>query len=78
MKALARRLARLEARHGPRAVELPLVLFLCPGTGEPAAALIVETGETLEREPGEELEAFERRAEQARRKGRVLLPPKLI
>ena len=62
MKALARRLARLEARHGPGAVELPLALFLCPGTGEPAAALIVETGETLEREPGEELEAFERRA----------------
>ena len=69
MKALARRLARLEARHGPGVVDLPLVLFLCPGTGEPESALICETGETLEREPGEELEAFERRAELARRKG---------
>ena len=59
MKALARRLARLEARHGPGAVELPLVLFLCPGPGEPAAALIVATGETLKCEPGEELKAFE-------------------
>lgn len=62
MKAVERRLARLERRHGPGAVDLPLVLFLCPGTGEPAAALIVETGETLEREQGEPLEAFERRA----------------
>ena len=69
MKALSRRLARLQARHGPGAVELPAVLFICPGTGEPAAALIVGTGEELEREPGEGLKAFERRAELARRKG---------
>ena len=66
MKALSRRLARLERRHGPGAVELPVVLFICARTGEPESALICETGETLEREPGEELEAFERRAELAR------------
>ena len=61
MKALARRLARLEARHGPGAVELPAVLFICPRTREPAAALIAETSETLEREPGETVADFERR-----------------
>ena len=71
MKATERRLARLERRHGPGAVELPAVLFICPRTREPAAALIVATGEELEREPGEELEAFERRAELARRKAGI-------
>ena len=62
MKALSRRLERLERGHGPGAVELPAVLFICPRTREPAAALIVATGEELEREPGKALEAFERRA----------------
>ena len=42
-------------------MDLPAVLFICPRIREPATALIVETGEELEREPGEELEAFERR-----------------
>ena len=68
MKATERRLARLERRHGAERFEPPRILITYIDMArEPVAATLLGSDTTIEREPGESLEAFERRAELARR-----------
>ena len=74
MRNHERRLNRLESRHNATTPDGPAIVFICGQGREPEAALIVGNSETLEREPGESLEAFERRAGMAGNGPRVCLP----
>lgn len=61
MRTIERRLKRLEGRHKPARADIPTVVFICPANGEPVAAMR-PGGQSVEREPGETVEAFEARA----------------
>ena len=68
MKATERRLARLERCQSAQDCQpLQITLVYIDMAREPVAATLLGSDTTIEREPGESLEAFERRAELARR-----------